>query len=310
MLRFPTELRSVAARQHGVLSRIQLADQGIGGVELARWKQRGWLTPYGTNVFRLVGSPVTDTLKLNAALLDAGPNAALSHRTAADLHWFESTLNRNRPIELCVPKGRHVIRPDLLIRETRELLDADCVVVNGLRTTSGTRTLIDLAAILDRRMLTTNVDAALAKRRSSARAIYQRLEAMRTRGREGLSLLAIVLEDRPDGGLASVLERAFFELLKPTGIPLPCTQVVFVDRSTHIARVDAEFSSGLIVELLSKAWHTSPAAVKADSIRRRNLRLLGREVVEFWAEEVFSTPDFVVAELRRHLAIGVRPVLA
>lgn len=123
-------------------------------------------------------------------------------------------------------------------------------------------------------------------------------------------MLATVLDDRPDGGLAGVLERAFYEILKPSGLPMPRTEVVFLSGSIHIARVDAEFPNGLIVELLSRTWHTSPAAVKADSIRRRNLRLLGREVVEFWAEEVFGSPDFVLAELHRHLALDVRPGLA
>lgn len=94
MMEFSSVLRSTASEQHGVLSRTQLARYGIAATELSRWKTRGWLIPFGTNVFRVAGSPVTDAMRLRAALLDAGPTAALSHRTAADLHWFGEGLNR------------------------------------------------------------------------------------------------------------------------------------------------------------------------------------------------------------------------
>ena len=303
MLTFPKSLRTVSAQQHGVVSRAQLGSHGIRGDELARWRARGWLSNYGTNVFRVGGAPITDALRLRAALLDAGPSAVLSHRTAANLQWFGEAVNKQRPIDVTVPRGHHLVRPRLLVHEARDLIAADTVVIGGLRMTSPVRTLVDLAGAVDRAQLTRHADAALAKRKTSTTMLYQRMETLRRRGRVGITLLDDVLADRPDGGLESVFERAFYEIVRSGGLPLPVTQIVFASGSRVIARVDVFFPGGLIVELMSKKWHTSPVAVKTDSIRRRELRLAGQTVIEFWADEVFSNPALVLAELRRHLAI-------
>ena len=90
--------------------------------------------------------------------------------------------------------------------------------------TSPVRTLIDLAGDVDRAQLTRHADAALAKRRTSTAMLYQRMEALRRRGRVGINLLDEVLADRPDGGLESVFERAFYEIVRSGGLPLPVTQ--------------------------------------------------------------------------------------
>ena len=303
MMEFSKSLRTTASTQHGALSRSQLAAEGVTTREVSRWVRRGWLIAFGTNVFRVAGSPVNDDLRIRAALLDVGRGAMVSHTTAADLHWFGAGLPSGEPIHITIPRGQHLVRPNVRIHEARDLVAQDTVKVRGVPVTSGARTLIDLARCASRDQLVRHVDAACAKGRTTPRAIHARVEALRRPGREGLHRLVDVLSDRPEGGIASVLEREFFDVVKASALPLPQTQVVFAADGVTIARVDALFPNGLIVELMSKTWHTSPSAVKADSIRRRRLRLAGHHVIEFWADEVFSNPDFVVAELRRHLAL-------
>lgn len=77
------DLRDMAEKQHGVVSRIQ-ARAASPTVEALRHRLAGpdWelVTP---RVLRLVGAPRTVLQDLMAAVLDAGPGSAASHRAAA-----------------------------------------------------------------------------------------------------------------------------------------------------------------------------------------------------------------------------------
>src|SRR4051812_31275282 len=73
---------AVAERQWGVLSRAQLAECGLSGGAVSRWIERGRLQRLLPGVYALGHRALQTEGRLVAALLYAGPGAALSHSTA------------------------------------------------------------------------------------------------------------------------------------------------------------------------------------------------------------------------------------
>src|SRR2546426_12820009 len=75
----------VAERQHGLAHRRQLLAAGVTRARLEHALARGELERVLPEVYRLPGAPRTWRQDVMAAVLDAGPGAAASHRTAAVL---------------------------------------------------------------------------------------------------------------------------------------------------------------------------------------------------------------------------------
>jgi hypothetical protein len=101
--------------------------------------------------------------RLWAALLAAGPGAALSHRTAAAL-WDLRATTRSR-IEVTVERtGRRGDR-GLQIHRVRSLIAEDVTEHTGLRVTTVARTLLDLADVVDDAALVQAFERALILRR-------------------------------------------------------------------------------------------------------------------------------------------------
>ena len=77
-------LVSLARRQHGVVSTAQLLGAGFDDSAIARLVANGWLRRLHRGVY-LVGALESELTRPAAALLATGPEAALSHRTAATI---------------------------------------------------------------------------------------------------------------------------------------------------------------------------------------------------------------------------------
>src|SRR3954470_16344064 len=76
-------LARVAARQHGAVGVTQLHSCGVSEWAISRWVTVGRLHRVHPGVYALGHSSLPLFGRLHAALLYAGPNAALSHTTAA-----------------------------------------------------------------------------------------------------------------------------------------------------------------------------------------------------------------------------------
>jgi very-short-patch-repair endonuclease len=151
---------AVAAVQHGVVSRDQLRAAGVSDGAVTGMVARGELVRVYRGVYRL--SPVVHVplAREVAALLACGPEAVLSHRTAADLWALPVALSR----------GLHVVRrthgPEpvgVTVHRSRTLTAQDIRHRHGLPLTSPARTLLDLAETLTPRQLERAVDEALVK---------------------------------------------------------------------------------------------------------------------------------------------------
>jgi predicted transcriptional regulator of viral defense system len=291
-------LLDLAARQHGCVSLDQARSSGLTLRQLARRVGSGRLERIGARVLRVGGSPPTWEQQLTAAVLDLGPTAVVSHRAAAALHGFDGF--ERRPVEVTVPRSGRGAGQRWNVHTTRRLEAIDRVHVDGLPTTSASRTILDLAAIATVAEVERAIDSAVRDGLTSPAFLARRLRDLRTKGRRGVVLVDELLVD---SGGHSDLERRFLALVRSAGLPRPTCQRVVARDGTTLARVDFSFEPRpVIVEVSGRRGHSSDAERARDAQRRNELQHLGFVVLEFTNEQVRRYPAAVVAVLRRHLS--------
>ena len=290
----------VIRSQHGVIGRRQLSEAGVSKSQLQTWSRSGRLERYGPRVWRVVGAPTTWEQRLHGGLLCLGRMAWVSHESAAQLHGFDRTP-ADRVEFLVFRRSKHIALEET-VHSTRRWGPSDAVEVRGLRTTSATRTILDLANVRshpDR--LKAAIDTAVRCELSSPEVIHQRLDAIRSRGRAGVRRVEELLET---SGGHTMLERKFLELIEAAHLPKPETQVVFrnPDDDHFVARVDFYFrAANVVVEVSGRLGHSSPDERARDAQRRNELQDLGFQVYEFTWEDVTQRAVYVVNQMRRLL---------
>src|SRR5947209_10950776 len=91
-----------AARQKGRVSWPQLKELGVSDSTIARWLNDGYLHRILPRVYAVGHQAPSYEADLAAALLYAGPGAALSHTTAA--HWLGLLDRRSAVIHVSTPR--------------------------------------------------------------------------------------------------------------------------------------------------------------------------------------------------------------
>lgn len=288
-------------KRAGVVGRDQLDGLGVSKSQLQTWVANRRLERVAPRVWRLVGAEVTWRQRLHVGLLTLGRMSWVSHDAAAQLHGFDRTPSDR--VEFLVVRRNRNAQLDERIHTTRRWGPVDEVVIDGLRATSATRTILDLANVRvhpDR--LRAAIDSAVRLELSSPEALRRRLDAIRSKGRVGVRRIEELIED---SGGHTMLERRFLELLRAARLPRPETQVVF--RTEHqdrfVARVDFFFPRhGLVVEVSGRLGHSSSAERARDAQRRNELQDLGLRVYEFTWEDVTQRAVHVIAQMRRLLS--------
>jgi hypothetical protein len=150
-----------------------------------------------------------------AAVKSLGPQAVLSHFSAAAL-WGFLDWDRRHP-EVTVRRTSARRRAGIRIHRSNELERRDVMRLKGIPVTSPARTLVDLAAVANDKLLRTAVRRALARRRVSIR----QLVAMRRRlgPRRGAARLDRVLQNAAP--TRSELEDVLFHLIVDAGFVRP-----------------------------------------------------------------------------------------
>lgn len=314
------EIAELAATQHGVVSAQNLAEAGLSAAQIRHRVEAGWLAKLAPLVFAIAGSPDSHERRLQTGLLQLGERSWASYEAAASLHGLDRS--NAEALEFTVERGRWIpdlssssasrpaaVRPTLI--HTTTLLDRlDCVHVNGFRTMSATRTVIDLAhARSSFRRVAAAFDSAVRLGSTHPLVIAKRLTTLRGSGRWGCRMVDRLL---PDSGGHSPLERTFLEMVRELGIEQPETQVVQRDaHGRHVARVDFLFPHAqLVVEVNGRRGHVSDTERSKDAQRRNELQALGLRVAEYTTAHLREQRSWVADDLRRHLATPAQPFSA
>src|SRR6266576_2531113 len=139
-------LARLAAAQHGVVTRPQLVELGFSPRAITGRIARGGLVVLHRGVYGVGHGALRPEGRWLAAVLACGPDAVLSHRSAAALWDLRPTT---RPtVDVTAPRTRHR-RPGIDLHLSRCLEPHHRTEHMRIPTTTVARTLVDLAAVLD-----------------------------------------------------------------------------------------------------------------------------------------------------------------
>ena len=284
---------------HGVIDRAELDRLEVTRHQLRRWVQERRVERIAPRVWRVVGSSNTWSQRLMSGVLSLGHGAGASHNAAAQLHGFDRTPRD--VVEFLVPEDRRNTRLAEKVHCSKLIRPHDFITVDGIRATSATRTILDLANIQvhpDR--VAAAIDTAVRLQLSSPETIARRVYDIRRRGRTGVRLLDDLLLD---AGGHTMLEREFLRLMREAGLPRPTTQAIFRDGDRTVARVDFLYPDwNLVVEVSGRIGHSSPSERARDAQRRNELQDLGLLVYEFTWDDVTRRPYWVISQMRQRLS--------
>jgi len=294
-------LARIARAQEGLLSTADLASERLTPWQRRQLVSSGSLERVAPRVYAVSGTPRTHRYRLMVGLLSLGTRSWVSYEAAASLHG----LDRSRPdaVEFTVPRSKRGIDLPFIVHTTDMIKPIDFVEVQGLRATSATRTIIDLAhARAYPARIEAAIDSAVRLGLSSPEVIAKRLETLRGSGRWGCRLIDDLIVD---AGGHTMLERRFLQLVREAGLPRPRTQVVHRKNNRQIARVDFLFEeANVVVEVSGQLGHSTPTERARDAQRRNELQDIGRRVYEYTWDDVTKRPAFVRSTLVQRLRIA------
>jgi very-short-patch-repair endonuclease len=281
---------ALADQRHGVVSREQLVAAGVGRGAIARGIEAGRLRPVFRGVYAVGHVALRREGWWMAALLACSDGAALSHRTAGTI-WAVLT-GPIVPIDVTTSTDHG--RKHARITTHRARLHAlDALVIDGLRVTTPSRTIVDLATRLEGRALRDAVERAQDLRRFDPHDIRDTLaRAPRRPGTRRLEDLITVMAPDKDNA-RSHLERMFLALTRKARLPKPASNLEIAGRSRDFAWPDQR----LVVETDGYRYHSSRQAKRSDNRRDRQLTAQGWRPVRFTYEEIAFEPAEVAKEL-------------
>lgn len=191
----------MAQRQDEVLTAAQLLDLGVDdSVPYRRVRAGLWQRPYH-GVYVLHSGPLRWRTRARAGLLYAGPDAALSHGTAAYLHGLQGAPPRL--IEVSVPATRRV-RPSEGLRIHRRRIMPDCS--GSLSCVHRPDTVVDL---LDTVRTTDDAVGLICSAVRNGTHPQDVLRALGARPRARRRMLAVDLLGEVADGIESPLEHRY-----------------------------------------------------------------------------------------------------
>lgn len=233
-----------------------------------------------------------------AAVLAGGPDALLSHRSAAAL--WELRPPPSGPIDVTVPGRRRRGHAGIRIHNVRALHDDDRTTVDGIPVTAVHRTLLDVAEHARPQQLRLALEAADRRELLDGRT----LEALclRSRGRHGISPLraAFAALRGPAPWTQSELERAFLALIREAGLPEPQANVIVEGFLVDLWWPDQR----LVVEIDSYEFHKGRKRFDGDRLRDTKLQLAGCRVLRVTQPRIEPDPSELLKDVTRALSAG------
>lgn len=299
--------RDLARPTMGLVRSTDLVEAGMRWETIGRRVQRGiWSRPH-RGVVDVTQQTWSWARRVLAATMTCPPGTLASFRTAGGLLGLPG-LPRGGRIEVTTPRRGRTRDVPFTVHST--LLRDEGVCADGVPCTTGPRTAVDLARVLDDRsyarvvrellrrgaVVTDHVEAEDLRRlpghRRFARAV----------GREWASARQPVESPLEDDAVAWLLDRGFvgFVTQHPvrvadvrTGLP--------VDYRLDVAWLGPR----VVLPVLGARWHADALARAADAERTTNLEAAAWTVVEVRADDLHgAAADQLATRIRRALRVS------
>ncbi len=232
------------------------------------------------------------------AVLASGPDALLSHQTAAALWGLRGYSGG----AVHVTVGRKSTSSKRIRRHFSHVPPDERTAEEGIPVTSVHRTIFDLATSED-------VDAVIAMiKEAEYRSLWDRLSLWdllerypTKRGSRKLRFALKRITEEPTGQKRSKLEERFAPFLRRHNLPLPrFNDWILLEGKRY--QVDCHWPQcRLIVELDGWEGHSSRSAFQDDRTRDRALKVAGYSVIHLTWAQLDSEPEAIASDLRRML---------
>jgi very-short-patch-repair endonuclease len=279
-------LHRLAAPQQAVWTGAQARACGFPQTTIDRLVRTGrWRRWFGGSVFTAAGTPETWETRLQAATFRIGADAVVAGRSAARL-WDLPGFDDTDAIELVVARGHTPALDGITVRRTIRLEPAEVVAFGSFRTTSVTRTVHDLAAVLDDdQLLLVAAEGYRLGRTDPLRLLASSHARPRLPGNPRLRRVLEQLDDR-FRSTRSVAEIIAITVLEELGYRGFRVNVRLRLTSGRRVEVDVLFGDRAVLEIHGRAYHDGVPQRAADAERRTDLESDGYVVAELWADEL------------------------
>lgn len=193
---------SLAEQQYGVVTRRQALKLGMTERQIDRRLAAERLEMVHPGVYRIPGSARNAHQANLAACFWPGKDAALSHGAAGELLHLDGVSSTAAHVTIA-DRGRHRKANGVVVHRSAALPRVDRAVVDRIPCTSATRTLIDLAAMLDDEPLEVAFESARRMGLTSPEYLARPHERLGGRGRAGSSRIARLLAQQRPGERAA-----------------------------------------------------------------------------------------------------------
>ena len=286
----------MAAAQHGIVTHEQLVRAGLTAKRVASWLRGGRLIRVHRGVYAVGHRVLTQQGRWMAAVLACGEGAVLSHWSAAQLLGI-APRRAMRP-EVSRPRTFRgqagiVCHQMTVAADERDLID-------GIPTTSLSRTLFDLAAVASKREVERAFHEAEVRRLTGRLSVPQLLE--RYPGRRGAPLLRELLASKEPFGISrNDFEELFVAFLDRHRLSRGIMNGTLALRGKLFSPDCMWPEQRLIVELDSREVHDTDRSFQGDRRRDRILLAEGWRSARITWAQLRDEPEEVAADLRRLL---------
>ena len=221
---------ALARQQHGVVTRAQLVELGLGAEAIRRRLANGRLHRLMRGVYAVGRPEVSVRGRWMAATLACGPQALLSHRGAAMLWGLrpvpggasENDWAGHGQVDVVVPAGLPKKRPGIRVHRRRDHEAPGRRVVDGIPVTHPVATLVDLATCLPTGQLEAAINEADHLDLVDPERLLDALDSLPRWA--GVAQLRALLAGPTVALTSTELERRFLPLAHAAGLRAPQTR--------------------------------------------------------------------------------------
>jgi very-short-patch-repair endonuclease len=291
---------SLAGAQHGVVARDQLRALGLTASAIDGRVAHGRLHVVHRGVYAVGHAVLGPRGRWMAAVLAGGPGTFLSYAAAGAL--WELRASAATTIDITVPRSGRGSRDGLRIHRPRTLPSNETTTHHGIPVTTPARTILDLAATLQRRPLERLLDQADNMRLTHVASLDALARAHP--GHRGARKLLEALSTHTPGTTItkSELEERFLTLCDERGLPRPRVNAWIVGLEVDFLFADQR----LVVETDGWRHHRTREQFERDRHRDAILTRAGYRTLRFTHRQLTDAPRDVAATVRA--AFAAQPI--